>query len=74
MDPRIPDDHEAFEFVIEGANESDEVEWVLNGSRIARTHGGKYLWPVQRGTHQVTAAIHKPGQPPSLARVKFSVK
>lgn len=75
MDPRIPDDHEAFEFVIEGVNETDQVEWMLNGKRIAKTRGGRYLWPVQRGTHQLSAEIlNDDSSPVTLSKVRFTVK
>ena len=74
MDPRIPDELEAFEFVIEGVQDSDTVEWILDGDTIARTHGGRTLWPVARGTHQLTAAVTRDGQSLPLSRVGFIVK
>ena len=75
MDPRIPDDHEAFEFVIEGVKETERVEWMLNGKRIARTRGGRYLWPVTQGKHLLKAEAYKNGSSrPKTLRVSFSVK
>jgi len=74
MDPRIPDDHEAFEFVIDGAMDTDQVEWVLNSKHIANTKGGRYLWPVERGQHRLQATLRTNGQSYQLPRVNFSVK
>ncbi len=75
MDPRIPDDYEAFEFVIEGADETTQVEWVLNGKRIAKTRGGRYLWPVAKGKHLLKAKVYKTENTrPKTLQVTFSVK
>ena len=75
MDPRIPDDHEAFEFVIEGVQATDQVEWMLNGKRIAQTRGGSYLWPVAKGKHLLKAEVHKTANSrPKTLNVSFSVK
>ncbi|MGQ4810508.1 Penicillin-binding protein 1C [Candidatus Entotheonellaceae bacterium PAL068K] len=59
MAPRIPDEQEAFAFEIQGVNEQDWVAWTLNGNALARTYGGTYVWPVQRGEHRLRASIHK---------------
>ncbi len=75
MDPRIPDAHEAFEFVIGGVKETEQVEWMLNGKPVARTRGGRYLWPVERGTHQLHATVLTDSpQPLTLSKVRFNVK
>ncbi|CCQ89814.1 Penicillin binding family protein [Nitrospina gracilis 3/211] len=75
MDPRIPDEHEAFEFAIQGVEDTDTVEWNLNGTPLAVTEGGKYLWNLERGRQHLTATIHKPTQPtPQTLHVVFYVK
>ncbi len=75
MDPRIPDDLEAFEFVIDGVKKSDTVEWTLNGTIIARTQGGRTLWHVQRGSHRLNVAVLTNGKPSRpLSPVRFTVK
>lgn len=75
MDPRIPDEHEAFEFAIQGVDDNDMVEWMLNGKPLAVTQGGKYLWNLQRGRQHLAATIHKPTHPtPQTLQVVFYVK
>lgn len=75
MDPRIPDEHEAFEFAIQGVDESDTVEWTLNGAPLAVTQGGKHLWNLERGRHHLKATIHKPTHTtPQTLEVVFYVK
>jgi len=75
MDPRIPDEHEAFEFALQGVDESDTVEWTLNGEPLAVTEGGRYLWQVARGRHHLKATIHHAHSPiPQTLQVVFYVK
>ncbi|CAI2716961.1 transglycosylase domain-containing protein [Nitrospina watsonii] len=76
MDPRIPDEHEAFEFAIQGVDDTDTVEWMLNGVPLAVTEGGKYLWNLQRGRQHLSATIHKPTHAPTpqTLQVVFYVK
>ncbi|MCF8719328.1 transglycosylase domain-containing protein [Nitrospina gracilis] len=75
MDPRIPDEHEAFEFAIQGVEDADTVEWILNDKPLATTEGGKYLWNLQRGRHHLQATIHKPTHStPQTLQVVFYVK
>lgn len=56
-DPRIPDEDEVFEFQIIGLNPKDCVEWWLNDRLIAKTNGGRYLWPLKKGTHKLRASV-----------------
>ena len=74
MDPRIPDRDEAFEFVVSGVGPQDRVEWHLNGKRLGVTQGGRYLWPLEPGTHLVHAHVIKPGGRGRDHRVRFKVK
>jgi penicillin-binding protein 1C len=57
MDPRIPDDHEVFEFVLDGIENNAVVEWELNKSKRFKTHVGRYLWPLRRGMHTLSAVV-----------------
>ncbi|OEU63354.1 MAG: penicillin-binding protein 1C [Desulfobacterales bacterium PC51MH44] len=59
MDPRIPDDQEAFEFYISGICKNEAVDWEVDNSKIERTYGGRYLWPLERGDHNVKAIVWK---------------
>ena len=57
MDPRIPDEYEAFEFYISGITGDESVEWTVDNKNIGKTHGGKYLWPLKKGDHVVKATV-----------------
>jgi penicillin-binding protein 1C len=57
MDPRIPDDHEAFDFVIEGLRADEVVQWTVDGKYMGKTATGIYHWPLQRGPHRIKATI-----------------
>ena len=57
MDPRIPDDQEAFEFFIEGISENDIVEWEIDNNSCEKKRDGSYLWPLKRGIHTVKATV-----------------
>lgn len=59
MDPRIPDEHEAFAFIIEGIEKDDMVVWKIDASRHIRTHEGRYLWPVSPGRHRLKTEVWK---------------
>ncbi len=75
MDPRIPDAKEAFEFLLSGAAPNDTVHWEIDGREKPRTRGGRYLWPLRKGSHQVKATVfrgaHKVHETPT---VSFLVK
>ena len=58
LDPRIPDDLEAFEFAISRTSEGGRVEWILDGDVVAATSGPTYLWPLRRGEHVLSARLH----------------
>ena len=55
-DPRVSPDDQAVEFHIQGISDDDLVIWDINGETV-RAKGSKYIWPVQRGAHEVRATI-----------------
>ena len=57
MDPRIPDDREAFVFKLANLPESTPVDWYVDGRRVGSTSTGEYLWTLQRGRHSVKARL-----------------
>lgn len=57
MDPRIPDDSEAFPFKLSRVPEGSTVEWYVDSKLIATTSSEKYLWPMSRGNHILMAKI-----------------
>lgn len=70
-DPRLPAASQAFEFELEGVAVDAEVRWSIDGAiRVAR--GASFLWPVERGTHRVSAVVVGDGV--SVGPVEFVVR
>jgi penicillin-binding protein 1C len=61
MDPRIPDDKEAFPFKLSGMPKEAMVEWYVDNDLKATTSGDSYLWPVARGMHTAIAKVRSAG-------------
>jgi penicillin-binding protein 1C len=61
-DPRLPQDHQAFEFVLQGVVAGDAVDWRIDGGEALRVDGARYLWPLSRGNHSVSAAVWRNGR------------
>jgi penicillin-binding protein 1C len=57
MDPRIPDDQEAFVFKLANLPDGTPVDWYVNDKLVASTSTGEYLWTLQQGIHSVSARI-----------------
>ncbi len=76
MDPRIPDDHEAFQFQMANLPENSMVEWYVDGKLAATTPTRNYLWPLSRGAHRAMARvwISHTNPPVETAWVNFMVK
>jgi len=76
MDPRIPDDQEAFVFRLADLSHKLKVDWYIDEKLAATTSTGEYLWPLQRGSHSVKARIRPDGsgQFQDTAKVNFMVK
>lgn len=75
MDPRIPDEDEAFEFVVSGVGKEDRITWKIDGKTVGETRGGTYMWPLQRGRHIVEISIAKKGDGKRISdEVTFVVK
>lgn len=75
IDPRVPRDKQAFEFALAGVENTTQVEWVLDNESIAKQKGGKYLWQLARGKHQLKAVVWQDGrQFAQTVPVEFIVK
>ena len=76
MDPRIPDDHEAFQFQMANLPENAMVDWIVDGRLTATTSTRNYLWPLSRGMHRVMAKVWTSyaTSPMETASVNFIVK
>lgn len=62
MDPRIPADKQAFEFVLQGVQDTDLVEWRFGNGDVVNSSGERYLWPLQPGQHSLRATVSRNGQ------------
>jgi penicillin-binding protein 1C len=76
MDPRIPDDHEAFSLELENIPPGATVHWYVDGEWIATTSTPRYIWPMQRGEHEVQALVLRAyqNQPVRTPWIRFVVK
>ena len=76
MDPRIPDDHEAFSFRLSGLPDNALVDWYVDDKLTATTSSDNYLWPVSRGNHTAMARVRSGGKGSvtETSTVKFTVK
>jgi penicillin-binding protein 1C len=78
MDPRIPDELEAFTFLIPRQKQTTRIEWMVNGELVGTTKSGEhqFLWPLSRGTHTALARVWQEGiaHPVDTPPVRFSVR
>ena len=59
MDPRIPDQIEAYPLKISGQPNAERIEWLVDGTVAGVTGGdqGHFMWPVTPGIHLAQARI-----------------
>jgi penicillin-binding protein 1C len=73
MDPRIPDDHEAFKLVLSDIPlaADDTIEWVVDDKVIGTTtaHTRHFLWYLSRGAHIAQARV-RPSQAEAQSLLK----
>jgi penicillin-binding protein 1C len=76
MDPRIPDDQEAFCFKLKKTWPIEAVDWYVDDQYLATTSTGEYHWPLQPGVHRVGASVWLENRrhPMVVPAVKFIVK
>ena len=75
MDPRIPDEYEAYALILENTLEANSlIEWFINDIRIGSGYDNQFLWSLKRGTHIAHAIIWSADEGISTAKVKFHVK
>ncbi len=79
MDPRIPDEYEAFALKLSKTQlEADSIEWLIDGKVIGNTPAEvrQFLWPLKRGTHIAQARVWmlEGDEPLQTERVRFYVK
>lgn len=78
LDPRIPDDREAFPLLLPKQLRPVKTLWLIDGRPVGETAAGtrKFLWPVARGAHTAQAHvwIAERSQPLITPEVAFLVK
>ncbi|MEJ2363581.1 MAG: transglycosylase domain-containing protein [Deltaproteobacteria bacterium] len=76
MDPRIPDDQEAFSFALEGIPGGATVDWFVDDALEATTSTGEFVWPLRRGVHlaRTRVRLHDSTTAVETPPVKFIVK
>jgi len=78
MDPRIPDELEAFPFLLSEEIKPVKVDWVVDGHLAGSTSKNEhqFLWPLSRGNHRVHANVWLEEQrdPIETQEVEFVVK
>lgn len=79
MDPRVPDSKEAFAFELAAHQPLSEIQWIVDGIPVQKsgsTVDTRYLWPLSRGRHTVSARVLPVGAPSSILtkEVEFWVR
>ncbi|MCB0322061.1 MAG: transglycosylase domain-containing protein [Bdellovibrionales bacterium] len=75
MDPRIPDQLEAFTFQVRGGRPFVEYGWEVNGEVVATTAEPRLSWPLSRGSFALKVLARSvEGHAEESPRVFFSVK
>jgi penicillin-binding protein 1C len=78
MDPRIPDELEAFTFTLPEDLRAVKVDWVVDGNVVGSTSDStnKFPWHLSRGTHVTLAKVWLDGvtDPLKTEAVTFHVK
>ena len=74
-DPRVPAELQAFDFVLEGVRNGDQVHWRIDGGQPFRDAGARYAWPLERGEHSVAARVWRDGQlVAEIGETRFTVR
>jgi penicillin-binding protein 1C len=76
MDPRIPDDVEAFAFEVASPAVPERIEWFVDDVLVATTDDLQFTWPLVRGKHTAHArlSVADSSAPVDTERVQFVVK
>ena len=78
MDPRIPDDIEAYPLRVAGNGTVERIEWLVDGRVVGTSGRGErhFMWPLARGEHLAQARIRQSGSDPgqTTPAVRFTVQ
>ena len=74
-DPRVPASFQAFTFVAKKTDPASHLIWTLDNKDLGQTFEESFLWPLQRGQHQLAVEERKATVKTGLrAEVRFTVK
>ncbi len=74
LDPRIPDELEAFDFELAWIQEPLRVRWFVDGQAAGESEVAHWRWPLQRGEHRMHAVVEgHDGESFETAEVRFQV-
>ncbi len=74
VDPRLPPQAQAVEFVAEDVPEGAQVLWRVNEVTLAG-QGSRVRWSLERGEHRLLAAVrYADGRVQNFAQVRFEVR
>lgn len=78
MDPRIPDDMEAFSFLIPKRVSPQKTEWIVDDkvAGVTAIDVHTFSWPLSQGVHYAKAIIWQTGnnKPVETPKIRFVVK
>lgn len=78
MDPRVPDELEAFCLKVPGQLATSRIEWLVDGAVIGTTGPGvhQFPWPLSKGAHLARARVWRmdAADAEETAEVKFYVE
>ncbi|HEU0264612.1 MAG TPA: penicillin-binding transpeptidase domain-containing protein, partial [Geobacterales bacterium] len=76
MDPRIPDDMEAFPLQLAKEAEYERVEWLVDGVVVGSGRAGerRFLWRLVKGEHRAQARLWRGGEAQLTEEVPFVVR
>ena len=78
LDPRIPDDVEAFPLEVSGSGAVRRIEWLIDGVTVGETGPDtrRFLWPLAAGRHEAQARVWTPSSESAIetAVVAFYVR
>ncbi len=57
MDPRIPDEYEAFTLALNADIDTMDIDWLIDGEVVGRNQTARFDWPLHPGQHQAQARI-----------------
>jgi penicillin-binding protein 1C len=78
MDPRIPDEIEAYPLRVVGNGKVERIEWLVDGRVVGTSGRGErhFMWPLARGEHLARARIWErgTGSGQTTPAVRFTVQ